>query len=274
MWANVLPTVCPRRCAGTSAAGGVTSAGQTEYATAHKAVPRTGRATSPGQANPEPTAPQAHPPRANPNAIPLTVVGMRHPKGVLTMNQIERLVTQAKAVWHEADAEGREATPAERAKVEGLLKRVDQLRDQEEVTRRIKQLGLGRHDSVTATDPNAYGAYGGGWAALAKSLDVRAGKTKADVPLAGLLRPNPLLRAKAVTGADEALGYDVLRAPLAPLGATAASCTRCSTGRALPRRTSPCPSSSRPARAPCPAPSNATRSAPRRRPTWASRFST
>ena len=71
--------------------------------------------------------------------------------------------------------------------------------------------GLPGGGAVTMTDPHAVG--GEGWTALAKQIDVKAGKVQAEGPLAGLMR------TKTLTGGTDPAGFDPVRAPLAALGA-------------------------------------------------------
>ena len=63
----------------------------------------------------------------------------------------EQVVREIKAVWAEAEAEGREATPAERRQVERLLAKAERLQAQAQVEATFGGVGNG---GLRMMDPN------------------------------------------------------------------------------------------------------------------------
>ena len=99
-------------------------------------------------------------------------------------SRVARLSAKAQSIWLQADSEGRNLTPTERAQIKRLVAEVEGMRAVGTQMDRVDP-GLPGGE-VTMTDPRS--SHGDGWAKLARSLDVKSGKVKAEVPLAGLLR--------------------------------------------------------------------------------------
>ena len=129
------------------------------------------------------------------------------------MNMKDQAADAAATAWtifRDAEAEGRDLSRRERARAEELLDKAEELKAKAETDDEIRRVSTGIGAASTGpSDPNA--AVGQGWARLGKSIDLRAGKTKAEVPLDG---PD----ARQGRHVPRGRGFPALRAPMIPAG--------------------------------------------------------
>ena len=133
---------------------------------------------------------------------------------------------EARRMIRKADDEHRELVEEERQKIEKLLDEADKLRQDAETQEEAVKVFGGEKTLTHGGDPNA--VIGQGWEALGKSIDLKAGKTKAAVPLDGLMRGKagtfpdsedfpPLRGPSVVTPVDTRYLYpNLARAALGP----------------------------------------------------------
>lgn len=129
------------------------------------------------------------------------------------MNMKDQAADAAATAWtifRDAEAEGRDLSRRERARAEELLDKAEELKAKAETDDEIRRVSTGIGAASTGpSDPNA--PIGQGWGRLGKSIDLRAGKTKAEVPLDGLMR------GKAGTFPEDE-EFPPFRAPMIPAG--------------------------------------------------------
>jgi hypothetical protein len=111
------------------------------------------------------------------------------------LSKAQGLINEAQNLFARADSQGREVTGAESRVITKNLDEVERLKGAIEVERFGNSIG-----AADISQPQGPGGFGG-WAGLARGIDLRAGKTKS------VARLESVLRRKDLTGAAVPAGY-------------------------------------------------------------------